>query len=114
MSGLLDKVKLGATKYINLYNPMKKEGFEGDSNIRSLIWLVLVALALYFAYRIKGGFDLLHMLAAFCCPVIYIAYAILITGGKGLFSGPISFTNAPGLAAATGAGVSAAPAAPKP
>ncbi len=87
MSDLWNKVKQGASSYINLYNPVSKtEGFDGTfSAVSSLIWLVMVCFALYLSYRHQGHFDLIHAVFAFCCPPVYILYIFTMTGGKGLF-----------------------------
>jgi hypothetical protein len=86
MSELWDKVKKGASTYINLYNPVKQEGFEGvGSVVQSIFWLTMVCFAIYLSWRVNGKFDLIHFLFAFCCPPFYIIYAFAITGGRGLF-----------------------------
>jgi hypothetical protein len=87
MSQLWEQVKKGATTYIDLYNPIKKEGFEGIGGpINSIVWLVMVCFAIYLSWRINGKFDLIHFIFAFCCPPFYIIYAFAITGGQGLFN----------------------------
>ena len=90
MSELWDKIKQGASTYINLYNPIKPTTQEGFSNgaeaaIQSIVWLIMVCFAIYLSWKIKNKFDLIHFVFAFCCPPFYIIYVFAITGGKNLF-----------------------------
>lgn len=45
-------------------------------NIWAIVHLVLAVFALYLSFRCNQGFNLLHFLAAFCCPYLYIPYML--------------------------------------
>ena len=78
----MDNIMKGFKTYVNLYNPTsKKEGFAGEYNLlTNIVWLIVVSVALYLAYRRNNGFDILSFLAAFFCPVLYIIYIGAVTG----------------------------------
>lgn len=48
------------------------------SYISSLIWMGLLIFALYVSYKCNNGFDPVGALAAYCCPIFYIPYKLLI------------------------------------
>lgn len=87
----------GIKKYAGLYNPIKstkptngkkEEGFANmESPVTSVFYLIIVCFALFLSYKKNGNsVDPLGILAAFCCPVLYIIYVVATTGLKGYFN----------------------------
>jgi hypothetical protein len=106
MSELWNKVKMGSKEYINLYNPLKAvkkertetaEGFQNNYNvdvlgaIRSIIYLILLAVACYMSYCYHGRLLSLDLIVAIICPPVYIIILILINGGDFTKFFPCSF-----------------------
>ncbi len=53
--------------------------------------LILSFFALYLSWRCSGSkFDALQFIAAFCCPHLYIIWALAVHGGCGIFEGQLS------------------------
>ena len=70
------------------YNSTKKKS-SSYLSLWSITHLILLFFAVYLSWRCNNSqLNILHLIFAFCCPHLYIIWALATRGGCGIFNRP--------------------------
>lgn len=72
-----------------------KKKYRCYSNFYTITHIILSFFAIYLSWKCNNNnFEPLSFIAALCCPILYIGFALLANGGCGLFDDK-SLNNSP-------------------